>query len=145
MILHRTLITLLLLLLAACAGAPAPPRVARNHDPAAIIGRTWQWTGTVTAIEKLEVAAPARYTLLLAEGKAQILFDCNRGGGSYQMAPGTLSFGPLMATRMACPPDSLDAPFMRDLGRVRSFYVEQGHLYLGLEADSGTMTFRPAP
>ena len=51
----------------------------------------------------------------------------------------------LISTRMACPPDTLDGPFMRDLQRVSSFFVEDGHLYLELPMDSGTMKFRPAP
>ena len=89
---------------------------------------------------------PERYTILLkADGKVQIRFDCNLGGGDYQISEGRLSFGPLMSTRMACPPDTLDAPFMRDLQRVASFFVEKGNLYLEMPYDSGTMRFRPTP
>ena len=83
--------------------------------------------------------------LLMADGKAQVRFDCNRGGGSYHISEGQLSFGPMMSTRMACPPDSLDVPFMRDLQRVASFFVQEGALYLELPNDSGTMQFRQAP
>ena len=68
---------------------------------------------------------------------------CNRGGGDYRISTGKLSFGPLLSTRMACPEDSLDGPFMRDLQRVVSFFVENGMLYLELPMDSGTMKFRP--
>ena len=56
-----------------------------------------------------------------------------------------MSFGPLLATRRACEPDSLDGVFMRDLQRVVSFFVQDEHLYLELPADSGTMRFRQAP
>jgi len=66
-------------------------------------------------------------------------------GGNYKIAEGQLSFGPMMSTRMACPPDTLDAFFMRDLQRVASFFVEEGALYLELPYDSGTMRFDPAP
>jgi heat shock protein HslJ len=44
---------------------------------------------------------------------------------------------------MACPPDSLDSAFMRDLQRVVSFFVDSGTLYLELPDDSGTMKFCP--
>jgi heat shock protein HslJ len=50
-----------------------------------------------------------------------------------------------MSTRMACPPDTLDGPFMRDLQRVVSFFVDNDTFYLELPYDSGTMKFRPAP
>lgn len=118
----------------------------RSRDPQMVVGRTWQWEATVTPVEKISVPAPQRYTLLLAaDGRAQIRFDCNRGAGDYVIAAGKLSFGPLISTRMACPPDSLDGPFMRDLQRVTSFFVENGALYLELPYDSGTMRFRTAP
>ena len=45
---------------------------------------------------------------------------------------------------MACPEDSLDGPFTRDLQRAVSFFVEKGNLYLELPADSGTMRFQAA-
>ncbi len=83
--------------------------------------------------------------LLMADGKARIQFDCNRGGGDNKIVDSQLSFGPLISTRMACPPDSLDAPFIRDLQRVASFFVQEGVLYLELPYDSGTMRFRRAP
>ena len=114
----KRMITMILVgvALAGCATGPSGEQNSRSSDPQAIIGRTWQWVATVTPIEKITVAEPGKYTMLLmADGKAQVRFDCNRGGGNYQIADGKLSFGPLMSTRMACSPDSLDAPFMRDL------------------------------
>lgn len=119
---------------------------ARSNDPQMVLGRMWQWVATITPAETVAVADPERYTILLrADGKVQARFDCNRGGGGYTIADGALSFGPLISTRMACPPDTQDALFMRDLSRVRSFFVEGGHLYLELPADSGSMRFRQAP
>lgn len=133
------------ILMTVCAAGQAAP-AARSRDPQSVLNKTWQWELTITPVEKIVVPNPERYTILLtADGKAQIRFDCNRGGGNYQISEGKLSFGPLMSTRMACPPDSLDAPFMRDLQRAASFFVENGNLYLELPYDSGTMKFRPAP
>ena len=69
-----------------------------------VIGKAWQWVATVTPAEKISVPASERYTILLmADGKAQAQFDCNRGGGGYTIAEGELSFGPMMSTRMALP------------------------------------------
>jgi len=118
----------------------------RDTDPASLTGRTWQWESTQTPAEKITPMNPEGYTLrLTGNGRFQARFDCNKGGGSYQISTGKLSFGPMMSTRMACAPDSLDSQFMRDLGKVESFFVEEGHLYLGLQSDSGTMRLRPVP
>lgn len=116
----------------------------RSTDPQSVLNKTWQWVSTITPVEKIAVSNPERYTIMLADdGKLQARFDCNRGGGEFKISQGKLSFGPLISTRIACPPDSLDGPFMRDLQRVVSFFVENGMLYLELPYDSGTMKFRP--
>jgi heat shock protein HslJ len=123
-----------------------PDQNTRSTDPQSVLNKTWQWVSTITSVKKITALEPERYTILLkADGKAQIRFDCDRGGGEVQISPGKLSFGPLMSTRMACPSDTLDGPFMRDLQRVASFFVQDGLLYLELPYDSGTMKFRPAP
>lgn len=122
------------------------PAVQRSTDPRLVLNKTWQWEATTTPDEKTDVPNPERYTILLKDdGKLQARFDCNRGGGSYQISEGKLSFGPMMSSRMVCPEGSLDGTFMRDLQRVVSFFIDRGHLYLELPYDSGTMKFRPAP
>jgi len=118
-------------------------QAALISDRQMVLNRTWQWVATVTPVEKITVSTPERYTIRLTEdGKVQARFDCNQGGGNYEIFADKLSFGPLMSTRMACSPDSLDAPFMRDLQRVASFFIKEGNLYLELPFDSGTMRFR---
>ena len=132
------------IILAGCAGKPAPVENTHLNDPQAVLGKTWEWESTTNPVEKIVVDAPENYTVLLgADGRAQMRFDCNRGGGGYEISPGKLSFGPLMSTRMACPPDSRDDVFMRDLQRVASFFLRGDRLYLELPYDSGTMKFRP--
>ena len=120
-----------------------PP--ARICDRQMVLNRTWQWVATIVPVEKIAVQNPERYTIRLTEyGKVQARFDCNRGGGTYKISGSKISIGPLMSTRMACPEDSLDASFMKDLQRVASFFVEDGDLYLELPFDIGTMRFREA-
>lgn len=134
------------LIMAGCAAGMSSEPDKRSTDPPMVIGKTWQWVSTVTPVERITVSAPEHYTILLMpDGRVQAQFDCNRGGGSYTIAAGKISFGPMMSTRMACPPDSLDAPFLRDLQRVASFFIQEGSLYLELPYDSGTMRFRQAP
>jgi len=129
-----------------CAAGALPDQNTRSTDPQSVLNKTWQWVSAVTPVEKIAVSNPERYTIILTDdGKLQAQFDCNRGGGEYKISSGKLSFGPLMSTRMACSPDSLDGPFMRDLQRVTSFFLQDGLLYLELPYDSGTMKFRPTP
>ena len=133
------------MLMIACAAKASSGQDARSIDPQTILNKTWQWESTITPVEKIKVPNPERYTILLTrQGKVQARFDCNHGGGDYKISEGKLSFGPLISTRMACPTDTLDAPFMRDLQRVVSFFIENGSLFLELPFESGTMKFRPA-
>lgn len=143
-------IRLLSLVAAFCPGKGAEvveiAPAERTKDPRFVRNRTWQWVSTITPVEKVTVPDPGRYTIrLTGDGKVQARFDCNRGGGTYDISEGKLSFGPLLSTRMACPADSLDGLFMKDLQRVSTFFVLGGELYLELPFDSGTMRFRPAP
>ena len=103
---------------AACSSI-IPATNNRSSDPQAVLNKTWQWVSTVTPVETIAVAAPERYTILLSDtGRLQVQFDCNSGGGNYEITPGQLSFGPLLATSMACPDDTLDYRFAQDLQRV---------------------------
>lgn len=137
---------LLCLTIMGCVAGGRPGPVSHTREPGVVLNRTWQWVSTITPVEKVTVPDPARYTIRLTDGgKVQARFDCNGGGGTYVISEGRLSFGPLLSTRMACPADSLDGPFMRDLQRVASFFVQDGDLYLELPLDSGTMRFRTAP
>jgi len=139
-------LALLAVLVMGCATGGRPGPATHTKEPRSVLNRTWQWVATVTPVEKITVPDPERYSIRLTDdGKVQARFDCNGGGGHYQISEGRLSFGPLLSTRMACPPDSLDGPFMKDLQRVVSFFVQDGDLYLELPLDSGTMRFRPAP
>jgi len=118
----------------------------RSTDFQMVVNKVWQWEGTNTPVEKVLVAHPDRYTILFAdEGRLEARFDCNRGGGSYKVEKGTLFLGPFMSTRMACPEDSQDGPFMRDLERVRSFHVEDGVLFLEFPENGGAMRFSQSP
>ena len=146
MILRLFVLTFFALFVGSCT--PNTPNVAslHVHDPGEVMNKTWVWEKTVTPIESLSVADSERYTIRFAEnGHLEAKFDCNRGGGTYTLSEGRVSFGPLMSTRMACAEDSLDAVFMKDLQRANSFFLQDGMLFLELPYDSGTMHFRALP
>ncbi|MGR8932334.1 MAG: META domain-containing protein [Gammaproteobacteria bacterium] len=140
---HLFVLGIISLMVSACASSDHSTSVVRSHDLHAVIGKTWQWQGTVTPVEKINVKQPERYTLRFDEkGRLQARFDCNRGGGSYQISESKVSFGPLMSTRMACPNDSLDDIYIKQLQDVNSFFLEGDSLYLELPFDSGTLQFK---
>ncbi len=130
---------------------PTPSAIQADVTPPdpdatqALLGTVWQWVGTVTPVERIDVADPSRYTLLLqADGKAVIQLDCNRGGGGYEITGHRISFGPIMSTRMACPEDSLVGIFTKQLEETTSYFTQGRELFLEMPYDSGTMRFTPA-
>ena len=57
---------------------------------------------------------------------------CNRFGGKYELTGSRLSFSPLAATRMACPPEIMkkEQGFFAMLGAVRGLTFEGDRLEL---------------
>lgn len=129
------------LLFAGCASAGGDGK--RDRSSGMVVGKVWQWEALVTPVETIEAPDPERYTFeLMPDGKVRARFDCNRGGGTYRIADGQLSFGSMVSTRMGCAQGSLGERFGQELSRVTTFFLENGQLYLGLPADAGTMRFR---
>jgi heat shock protein HslJ len=136
----------LALILSGCANMSSASQTSSQRvvSPEAAIGKAWHWEAMTTPTETIEVPNPERYTLELSpDGNAAASFDCNRGGGSYRIAEGKLSFGPFVSTQMACPPPSLGDRYAQELSKVVSFYIEGARLYLELTDHGGTMRFRP--
>lgn len=139
---RQFMLAFVILSLTGCAQGSLKEASQRSHDPENLLNKTWQWESTLTPVEKISVKEPGRYTIQFAdEGKLRVKFDCNAGGGNYTLSEGRVSFSPLLSTRMACPEDTQDALFMRDLQRASSFFLQDGKLYLELPNDSGTMRF----
>jgi Heat shock protein len=138
--------TLLFIVLAGCAALNTQDPANVDNSAQTIQGKTWQWYKTVTSVETVTVKQPERYALLLtADGRAQVQFDCNRGGGSYNIAGNALSFGPMMSTKMACLGDSLDHLFASTLQKVHAFWLDDASGELKLMFDGGDMYFRAKP
>ena len=119
-------------LLLAVACASAPPRLE---------GTSWQlvaFRGGDGAVLKPD--DPSRYVFSFSEeGVFTARIDCNRARGGWKSpAAGRLEFGPMAATRAACPPGSMHDQIMRLLPFVRSYVVKDDRLYLSLMADGGT-------
>jgi para-nitrobenzyl esterase len=123
------------------ASSPAPTDTALPPDTFDV---TWQWESLVTPVETVKPDRPELYTLQFdRSGRVAVRADCNRGSGPYTVSAGRrITFGAMALTRAACPPGSLSDRFVRDVGRVSSYFVRDGALFLEMPVDSGTLRFR---
>lgn len=89
----------------------------------------------------------AKYTLgFEADGNVSVRIDCNRGRGRWQSSGSKqLTFGPIALTRAMCPAGSLHDRIARDLAFVRTYTINDAHLFLALMADGGVYEFEPRP
>jgi heat shock protein HslJ len=128
-------------LLLKLAKAAAPPIAAPMSVAASPIG-SWQWESLISSAEKVAVNQPERYKLQLqADGKAQVLADCNRAQASYSFDGRSFSIRIIGVTRAACPPGSLSSRFLKALEAAVGQRVRSENLFLDLPADGGTMKF----
>ena len=132
------------LLAASCTHSGMHPSTARTVVGFPV-GTTWEWVGTVTAVERVVSAAPARYNLRVEGGQASMRADCNRGVTKVTLTdPGRIAFGSMAWTRAMCPGGSQSGRYAKEVARATSYFVKDGELYLELPVDSGTLRFRRA-
>lgn len=111
----------------------------------ALLGTAWQWLRSEYGDDSVvEAADPTRYTVAFGEdGALAAQVDCNRGVGRYTVDGVGLTIEPLATTRVMCPEGSQDAIFLRDLGQVVTYLIEDGNLYLAMALDTGIMVLAP--
>ena len=126
-----------LLLATACSSKPKAET---------LVGETWQWVHFTDPMQSFDVPHTEKYTLTFHEdGTVDVVADCNNAVGIYMVDGSnlTIELGPM--TMVACPPDSLSDDYLQNLGFVRIYFLEEGHLFLDIMADGGTLEFAPAP
>lgn len=116
-------------------------------------GTTWQLLSIQSmddAQGTTQVEDPSRFTLEFGrDGQVNLRLDCNRGSGDYKVTAagdgttGSITFGPIAATRALCPPPHLDERVARDLAYVRGYLLKEGKLYLSLMADGSIYEWAP--
>lgn len=82
-----------------------------------------------------------------AQKKVSGYAGCNNFFGSYELAGASLKFGPLAATRRACPEpaSSVEAQYLEALAKVRGWKLEAGKLLLVANGEVlARLTTRPA-
>jgi heat shock protein HslJ len=131
------------------AGCATPADTPRGNG---LAGTAWQLLSVQSmddAQGTTKIAEPQRFILKFGDdGRAALRLDCNRGTGSWEaklasVDSGSLTFGPVAATRAMCPPPPIGERLARDLGYVRSYLFKDGKLYLSLMADGGIYEWAP--
>ena len=110
-----------------------------------LTGTTWEWVSGIDPMGQTASADPTRYTILFNEdGTANILADCNSVVAQYTSDGSTLMITPGASTLMACEPGSQDQLFLSSLSSAASYTVEDSELFIEMDAEAGTILFRPA-
>lgn len=125
--------------------AEEPPAQSPVVD-AALIGRVWEWQEfSFPDGEQIIINDPQLYTVQFAgDGTLAVMADCNSGSGSYTALNGNISIDDRMAMTMAfCPPGSYGSQFVNALLAASVYRLESGDLFLDLQANAGTMRFKP--
>ena len=113
---------------------------------AALLGKVWQWMGTITGEGPLAVADSTRYLIeFLEDGTAAITADCNTVLAQYTINGNSITLTPGPSTLVACPEDSQADAFTQQLSGAAIFFFLDDDLYIDLIADSGTMHFSELP
>jgi pimeloyl-ACP methyl ester carboxylesterase len=121
-----------------------PPTAPTSADAEILLGKTWEWVGFTNPTQKFEVEMPENYTLTFqADGTVSIKADCNNAVGSYALDGSSIKIeiGPM--TMAACPSESRSDEFIKVLGFAAIYFFQDGHLFIDLFADGGTLEFAP--
>ncbi|WP_313441105.1 META domain-containing protein [Novosphingobium sp.] len=137
----------------------APPAATAPSPPVALAGTSWKLVAFQSSDDAQGTTRPDEgrdYTLEFgADGALALQLDCNRGRGSYTVAPGdagttggastggTLTIGPIASTRALCPQPDIGQMLAARLPDVASYTLRDGHLFLALKMDSGIFEFAP--
>ena len=107
-------------------------------DPARLLAGDW----TVTTLEDTALPKGADVTLTFEAGRISGLAACNRYSGNYTLTGEGLSFGPMVGTRMACPPPLMqtEAAVFAAFARISQFDIAPDGSLL-LKADESTPLF----
>ena len=110
-----------------------------------IVGRVWKWQHSRYNNDTESVPSnPDQYTFeLLPDGNIGVRADCNRAGGTYRIENQQITIEITHSTMAACPPDSLEQAFLKDLNAAAIYFIRDETLYIDMKYDSGTMAFQP--
>lgn len=119
------------------------PEIGLDANVRALVDVDWKWLESHYNDDTSVIPAdPTQYTLrFAANGSVNARVDCNRAGGRYHLEEGKLRIEITHSTMAACEPDSLEAIFLKDIGRTGAFFLQDGKLHVDLNHDAGAMAF----
>ena len=108
-----------------------------------LAGTSWQWSKLSDPTQAVDINDPANYTLTFVDASnLSMKADCNQVRGSYSLGTDhTMTITPGPSTRVACPPGSRGDEFVKKLGAVAIYSLQNNTLLLELPADGGTLQF----
>jgi heat shock protein HslJ len=91
---------------------------------AAPMGPSGKWR--IVAVSGAEGLDPARARAEMTQSRFASTIGCNRIAGQPAFSGARLTFGPMMSTRMACPPplDGVERAYLAALEATRGFRFE---------------------
>jgi heat shock protein HslJ len=127
---------LALLLLAGCGTTDVAEVEATNP-----VGPLWIAEAVGGAALPNEPAVTLQFG---ADGRAAGKAGCNQYSGPYQLGDGTLSFGAMIATKMACdePVMAIEQAYLHALAKVTHYQVRNESELLLLAADDSRIRLR---
>ena len=110
-----------------------------------MVRHPWKWVAFTNPVEHFAIEEPQNYLLTFKDdGSVNIKADCNHANGSYTADAGQMKIevGPMTMT--ACPPGSWSDKLIDYLGFSALYFFQDGHLFIDLFADGGTLEFAPS-
>jgi heat shock protein HslJ len=114
---------------------------------ASLVGPVWAVEGLVTGETASSIPARTSATLQFgADGRVSVFAGCNSGGGPAQVGAGTIDFGDIALTRMACPgpPEDVERAVLAVLAATLVEYEIDG-ASLRLRAGNAGLDLRALP
>ena len=111
--------------------------VASPDQP--VEGTLWALDGIVTGDAVSSVPVGVSASIRIVNGEMELHAGCNQGGGSVTVEEGTLTFGPLMLTKMACEqgPSMVESAIVSVLNGPVAYSVDADALQLTGPGGSG--------
>lgn len=110
------------LLATGCAQNPAASSALNSSDQSAALTAFTSGTWKLQSLTRADattatISELGQFTIELSgDNRVALRVDCNRGSGSYTVAGGVLTIGPLALTKAYCSSASLDNEFLSLLG-----------------------------
>jgi len=109
---------------------------------ATLLDTSWQLQAAVIRAGAVAVPHPERYIIEFRnDHRLLVRADCNRGLAAWTASGAEMSISRLSLTRDACPVPSLGQAFADALGRVDSWYLADGALFLEQPGEGRVLRF----